>query len=175
MMNIVIQYALPILIAMLFAYLIIRTSIKGDVKKKQLDLLMAQSETALRLRLQAFERMILFLERIHPLQVVNSQYASGMTVSNLLNASLRQISMEYNHNQAQQVYVDRHTWEKLRLAKESVMSLLAESAAASNPNVDAKALIQEIASKLNSSDTYPATQDAIYYIQAQSQDIINPN
>ncbi len=172
-MNLVIQYTLPILVAMLFAYLMVRTLISSDVRKKQLDLLMAQSETSLRLRLQAYERMILLLERIHPLQMVTSQYVNGMTVADLQNASLRQINTEYNHNLAQQVYVDRSTWQKLRDAKESSMTYIAESAAKKNPQADAKALIQEISAQLSSNESFPDTQDAIYYIQKKAQELLN--
>ncbi len=174
MLESILQYTLPILVAMLFAYLMVRALLRADVKKKQLELLMAQGDTTLRLRLQAYERMILFLERIHPLQLVTTQFQDGMTVAQLQQRCIAQVAKEYNHNLAQQVYVDRDSWTQLRDAKEATMNFLAESAAQLNPQLDARALVQRVTTQINASDNAFPTQDAIYYIQARAQELLNP-
>ncbi len=149
--------------------------LSNEVKKKQLDLMLSQDDTTLRLRLQAYERMILYLERIHPLQLVTSQYINGMNVGQLQQNCIQQVAREYNHNLAQQVYVDRDSWTKLRDAKEATMSFLAETSAQINPQTDARALVQEISAKFNSMDSNFPTQDAIYYIQTRAQELLNPS
>ncbi len=174
MLESIIQYGLPIFIAMLFAYLMIRVLLQTDLKKKQVDLLMAQEDTALRLRLQAYERMILFLERIHPLQLVTQNYITGMSVAQLQQACISQVVREYNHNLAQQVYSDRDSWTKLRDAKEASMNFMAEIASQINPQQDAKALVHEVSSKVNSSDNIFPSQEAIYYLQSRAQELLNP-
>ncbi len=175
MLENILPYSLPIFIAMGFAYLMVRAMQRTEVQKKKIELLATQGDTTLRLRLQAYERMILFLERIHPLQLVSTLYVSGMNVSQLQQACIAQVSREYNHNLAQQVYVDRDAWTQLRDAKEASMSFIAESGAQLKPETDARALVQTITQHFQSRDGEFQTQDAIYYIQARAQELLNPN
>lgn len=175
MLNSLAQYLLPTLVAMLFAYLMVRAFLNNDVKKRKLDYLKEQGETGLRLRLQAYERMVLFLERIHPLQLSSQLYRNGMTVAQLQTAIIHQVNTEYNHNITQQVYADRDSWTKLRNAKEDTLNFIIECASQKNPDTDGKALVQEVAAQLSKRDGMLPSQDAALFIQGQASRILNPS
>ncbi|MFI5164044.1 MAG: hypothetical protein ACHQHP_02230, partial [Bacteroidia bacterium] len=76
------------------------------------------------LRIQAYERMILFLERISPSNMVMRLHQSGMT-SHMLHAELlKTIRSEYEHNMSQQIYLSIGVWEMIKTAKEETAKLI---------------------------------------------------
>ena len=64
------------------------------------------------LRLQAYERMALFLERIDPNQLVMRIHTPGLTVSQEQNLLLTAIRSEFEHNLSQQIYISDPVWQK---------------------------------------------------------------
>lgn len=76
------------------------------------------------LRLQAYERLVLFLERINPPNLLTREMQAGMTVGLLHSAVLNAIRVEYEHNMSQQLYVTEQSWEHVKTAKEKVVQLV---------------------------------------------------
>ena len=66
----ILKYIIPALITLGGVYLIVRTFIEDENKRRNQELnktlLFEQRKISLPLRLQAYERIIVFLERIHP-------------------------------------------------------------------------------------------------------------
>ena len=60
----ILKYILPSIIVLLSSYLIVQKFLVSELKRKQLALLQDTQDTTLRLRLQAYERLTLFVERI---------------------------------------------------------------------------------------------------------------
>ena len=65
------------------------------------------------LQIQAYERIILFLERIDPSNMLIRTHKSGMTIESLHMALLKIIREEYTHNMSQQVFIDPNSWQIL--------------------------------------------------------------
>lgn len=82
------------------------------------------------IRLQAYERMVLFLERISPSSLVMRCYHPGMDAVQLRSALAAGIRNEWEHNLSQQVYMSSEAWAKIRTAKEEMLSLVNNSAQA---------------------------------------------
>ena len=78
-------------------------------------------ETVLPTRLQAYERMTLFLERISPQNLLVRLTATGMTSREFHQLLLTEIRNEYNHNVAQQVYMSENVWNLIKNAKEDLI------------------------------------------------------
>ncbi len=76
------------------------------------------------LRIQAYERLILFLERISPSNLVMRLHQSGMTAHMLHAEILKTIRAEYEHNMSQQVYLSIGAWEIIKTAKEETAKLV---------------------------------------------------
>ena len=74
------------------------------------------------LRFQAYERIVLFLERISPPNMVLRVNKAGMSKEMLQGELLRTVREEYEHNLAQQIYVSDEAWEQVKNAKEEVLS-----------------------------------------------------
>ena len=85
------------------------------------------------IRLQAYERMALFLERIGPNSLVLRCYQPGMDLRLLQGVMTKNIRDEWEHNLSQQVYVSAALWAQIREAKDEMINLV-NSAAVSLPD-----------------------------------------
>ena len=76
------------------------------------------------LRLQAYERLIIYMERIAPDALVLRSEGQGKTARAFQQQMINDIRNEYSHNIAQQLYVKHDTWKEVVRAKEQVISLV---------------------------------------------------
>ena len=98
-----IKILVPASVVLYGAYLLVRMQIQKEIDLKKLEVRGRSIETILPNRLQAYERMALFLERISPQNLLVRLNASGMTSKEFHQLLLGEIRNEYNHNVAQQV------------------------------------------------------------------------
>ncbi|MBO7101481.1 MAG: hypothetical protein J6V98_05595 [Bacteroidales bacterium] len=80
------------------------------------------------IRLQAYERVALFLERISPNSLVLRCYQPGMDLKLLQGVMTKNIRDEWEHNLSQQVYVSEELWAHVREAKDEMVNLVNSSA-----------------------------------------------
>jgi len=81
------------------------------------------------LRLQALERMVLFLERINPPNLLTREMKAGISVGLLQSILLKSLREEYEHNMSQQLYLSETAWDLIKTAKEKVVQLVNTSSA----------------------------------------------
>ena len=113
-------------------------------KKKSVDV----SETVAPLMIQAFERLVLYMERIRFSVLVKRVFMPGMTRSDLQFALIQSIQDEFEHNLAQRLYVSEEIWMMVVLTKDEALKSVNEAFGA-NPEADAAAMAQIMASKSN--------------------------
>ena len=88
------------------------------------ELRMKNQETVLPIRLQAYERMCLFLERISPNNLVLRLNNNNYNVREFQQVLLSEIRQEYNHNLSQQVYMSDESWNLTKKAMEEVVVVI---------------------------------------------------
>lgn len=163
---------IPCIVVFLTSYLLIRDYLKTSVDRQLKEIKAEAQKTILPLRLQAYERMVLYLERISPNSLVMRTYKAGMS-ARLLQADLvKAIRDEYEHNMTQQVYVSQSSWVLLKNAKEEITRLINVAAAKLPPDANGIELSQsifEIASKI---DKLP-TEIAINFVRNEAQKLFN--
>lgn len=129
-----------------------KTFIESEEKKMLVDLKSKNSEKTMPLRLQAYERLTLFLERIafeNLIPRVPSMDFSAYDYQNLLIQTIRQ---EFEHNLSQQLYISNEAWEWIKNAKEETISQINSSAAMLKqeaPARDLSSMIFENSLKIN--------------------------
>jgi hypothetical protein len=136
-----------IIVALIIAggtYLSIRSVVNGIVEKKNWEQRLAHHQLVTPLRLQAYERMCLFLERIMPNNLIIRNAGSATTSQELHQILLREIREEFNHNLAQQIYIGADTWEIVRNAKEEIVTLINLAARSISPDAPANELARQI-------------------------------
>lgn len=96
------------------------------------------------LRLQAYERMALFLERVDPNQLVLRIHTPGLTVSQEQNLLLTAIRSEFEHNISQQIYLSDAVWQKVCEAKSDIESIINTVAADYDKAADSRAFAETV-------------------------------
>ncbi|MBL7838752.1 MAG: hypothetical protein E6Q41_01750 [Cyclobacteriaceae bacterium] len=119
---------LPALLVLYVAYLVIRSFLAKEIELKKLEIRGRSIETVLPLRLQAYERMCLFLERISPQNLLVRLNVGLIPSKEFHQMLLNEIRNEYNHNVSQQVFMTEQVWENIKNAKEDLVLTINDAA-----------------------------------------------
>jgi len=117
-------YLLPALIAGGIGYFFFKTYVDHQKEMQYLALRKENRSEVLPLRLQAFERLVLFLERISPGQLLSRVKPVGDNKYDYENLLIASIEQEFEHNLVQQVYVSQKCWDAVKASKNSTISLI---------------------------------------------------
>ncbi|WP_316823182.1 hypothetical protein [Pedobacter gandavensis] len=102
--------------------------IKSDIEKYfTLRFTNAKKEDSTQLfslRLQAHERLIVFVERINPSNLFLRLYVPGISAQELQALVLNEIRAEYQHNVTQQLYVSEIIWKVIRKLKDDTLAMV---------------------------------------------------
>lgn len=121
-------YTLPALITGGVAYFLLFSFFKNEENRRRFELLKANQKQALPIRLQAYERMVLFLERINPAQLLLRVAPPNTSKTDYATFLVHSIQTEFEHNLTQQVYLTAATWEIITKAKNSTVQLIRQKA-----------------------------------------------
>ncbi len=123
-----IKILVPASVVLYAAYLLVRTFVQKEIELKKLEVRGRSIETVLPNRLQAYERMVLFLERMSPQNLLVRLSTTGMPAREFHQLLLSEIRNEYNHNVSQQVYISQDVWELIKNAKEDLIVSINDAA-----------------------------------------------
>lgn len=106
------------------AFLLVQKFLANEQKRREHELKKASSSAITPLKIQAYERIVIFLERIHPNTLVVRVNKHGMNSQQLHQELVKAIKTEYEHNLSQQIYVSHNVWELVKTAKEEIIKLV---------------------------------------------------
>ncbi len=115
---------IPALAVLITAYIVLKKTIQNDSDKRRQEIIMQNSKTITPVRLQAYERLVLLMERISIESLVMRTVKQGMDARQLHTSILNTIRAEFDHNLAQQVYVTPQAWEVLKTARTNTIKLV---------------------------------------------------
>lgn len=115
---------IPALLVLLTAYFLIRKTVENDREKRRHEIILQNSRTITPVRLQAYERLTLFLERISMESLIMRTHKQEMNAKKLQSTLLATIRSEYDHNLAQQIYVSPQAWEVIKSARSNTIKLI---------------------------------------------------
>ncbi|OJV16556.1 MAG: hypothetical protein BGO21_27140 [Dyadobacter sp. 50-39] len=127
------------------------------LEKQRTDNRSKNVEITLPLRLQAYERMCLFLERITPNNLLLRTAPMATSALELQQIVLHEIREEYNHNVAQQLYISTHAWEQIVNAMNETVAVVNQAAAEVNAEAPASDLAKKIFSHVIEKEIQPST------------------
>jgi hypothetical protein len=119
----VLLYFVPAILAVGAMFLIIKRFLDRDKQARMLDMKKEMYKDSLPLRLQAIERLVLFLERISPDSILTRVHRSGISAGQLHSDLLATIRAEFEHNLSQQIYVSATAWQAVKNAKDEMAKL----------------------------------------------------
>ncbi|HEY0979090.1 MAG TPA: hypothetical protein VGE21_16585 [Flavobacteriales bacterium] len=161
---------LPSLVVFLTAFYLIRTFLGNRTREadaaRLVDLKRDDRKHILPLRLQSYERLTLFLERIGPGPLVLRVHKSNMSSGMLHRELLATVREEFEHNVTQQIYVSDRAWQQVKMAKEETIRIFNIAYEQTGENHQGTALSQrvfETAGRL----THLPTQQAILVLKEE--------
>tara|TARA_R110002073_G_scaffold128999_5_gene275231 strand:+ start:24176 stop:24688 length:513 start_codon:yes stop_codon:yes gene_type:complete len=131
-----IGYAIPALVTGAVAYFVMSSLRNQDTNEKKLELLAQKKKEALPIKLQAYERMLLFCERINPIKLLVRIKPIGDTTEDYLQLLLASLEQEYDHNMVQQLYITDECWNVIIASKSAVINKLKQVASTSSSASD---------------------------------------
>lgn len=139
-----IKIIIPAGIVLYAMFLTVKTMLQKQNEAKIIEIKAKNKEIVLPIRLQAYERMSLFLERISPDQIIKRVQKNDMNVAELQYLILNEIREEFNHNLSQQVYMSDEAWKIIKNAKEELIMVVNQSAKELNPEAKSIELVKKI-------------------------------
>lgn len=167
------KYTIPAIVVLIATTIIVSKFLINDTKKKQLAIFQEGLQTTIRLRLQAYERLALFIERIQPREIIVRLYQTGMTVQQLRTALVISISKEYEHNLSQQIYVSAQVWRTIQSVREQELAMINQMASTLKPEASAKELHKMIIDFIMTTDTDLPSDIALEIINNEAKIVLS--
>ena len=117
-------FAIPSLITGVIAYYFFREHTKNEDGRRRFLLKKDLQVTAMPLRLQAYERMALFLERITPSKLLIRTAPLSSNKEDYESLLIHTIEQEFEHNLSQQIYISDECWNIITTAKNAIIQLI---------------------------------------------------
>ena len=162
----IMKYILPAIVVFFTSYLILKNQSDENIAKLRLELRQQSQNIVSPIKLQAYERLVLFLERISPQQLILSDNQPGISATALKFTMLNHIQQEFNYNLSQQVYISNQAWNVIRVVKEQVIALVNQCASELGENATSTDLSRAIIEKLIATQDQP-TEKAINFLKAE--------
>ena len=116
----VLKYCIPALIVLLATWIVMYKLFRNEQQKREWELKRAAQKEISPIRLRAYERLALVLERTQPERLLVDLDLSQMTVQQLQQRLLQTIRLEFDHNMSQQIYVSEELWERFIQARDEM-------------------------------------------------------
>jgi len=162
----ILKIVLPSLLVFLAGYLAVARLLRDEADRRKAERTFTNQRISTPIRLQAYERLVLFLERISPESMIVRVNQPGMTVQKLQTALLSNIRAEWEHNLSQQLYVSNEAWELTRNAKGNVIKLINVCAEKIEPDSPSIVFSQKILELLVDLEQHP-TSVAIEHLKKE--------
>ena len=167
----ILKISLPALLVLITAWVLINNLLRNDQEKRRQELILQNSRTVVPIKLQAYERIILFLERISLESMLLRVSTPGISASQLHSALLSGIRSEFEHNMSQQIYMSPQAWEVVRNARSNTIKLINSEYEKMPENASGMDFSQKLLAAVMELDREP-TRVAIDFVKAEVARII---
>jgi hypothetical protein len=162
------KYALPAIVTGYTTYYFLNRFYRYEEKKQLLQAKADLKRHSLPIRLQAYERLALFLERISPAKLVQNVKPDSNDKHQYELALVFQIESEFEHNLSQQIYVSNNCWKTITAAKNATMMFINQ--VSSNPEVKTAFDLQKALIEGSAKDEVP-TNIGLSYIRNEVSEL----
>lgn len=162
----ILKYALPSVFLLLLCYMMLSNFMENEEKRRSYFLKKETQKSALPIRLQAYERISLFLERITPDRLLLRLSSKGLTVNEYRNLLVNTIRIEFEHNLSQQIYMSEEAWRLVVTAKSATVGIINNVAEEMDQKGEGIELSKKLLNKVMEMEVFP-TKKALTYLKAE--------
>ena len=167
-----------VIVVLIFGFWLIQYSgFRNEEKKRQWELKRESQKTISPIRLRAYERLTLLLERTKPehilmeLQQREPNALATWTISQLQQYMLQTIRAEFDHNQSQQVYVSEEVWDLIINARDQMATFVIAIAGQLPPNATTQNYVTALLTAYTSNGTTP-TEKALEELKNEAKELM---
>lgn len=152
------------------AYFFLKKTGEREIKHLQVELKRDRQKHFLPMRVDAYQRAALLMERIHPNSLVMRLHNPALPAKMMQAELLKSIREEYDHNVSQQLFVSPQAWEMVRNSKEEtikIINIAGGQMSATSTGTDLAAKIFEIVAEIGQLPT----EITVEYLRKEIQDL----
>ncbi len=164
------KISIPAIIIAYLAYVMVRSFLQSKLDEVVFAIRHKNQEIIVPIRLQAYERICLLLERISPANLVHRLNNGQYTAEEFHHILVHEIRQEFNHNLSQQVYMSADAWTYVTSAVEQVISEI--NAAANEMKKDATSIdLAKALFQLESQKQVHILNEALDFVKKEIQEL----
>lgn len=129
-------YLLPSIVTGAIAFYFFRMHTNNEEGRRRFLLHKDSQKDTLPVRLQAYERMALFLERIAIPSLVVRVAPKSQDKDAYENLLIKSIETEFDHNLSQQIYMTDECWNIIKAAKNATVQMIRKAAMSQSETAD---------------------------------------
>lgn len=152
----VVKYIIPSLIVLGVVHFLLKNFFDNEFLRRKMELKLENSKLITPLKLQAYERIVILMERMSPNNLIFRVSSPGISATQLKILLIEDINNEFNHNVSQQVYISPQAWQMVRIAKEEMINIVNTAYSSLGPNavgLDLSKAIFEVMMKMDNIPT----------------------
>ncbi|WP_405328774.1 hypothetical protein [Leeuwenhoekiella sp. LLG6367-2.1] len=172
-MNDILDFFIPVLPALVvggLAYYFFDGFLKNEDRRRRFILHKEFQSETLPLRLQAYERLTLFLERVNLIQLLIRVKPTSSDKKNYVELLISQIQQEFDHNLSQQIYMSDECWNIIKSSKNTLIAQLRKQVL-NTETTSADALRENLIT------SYSEAEDPIYvalsYLKTEAKELFS--
>lgn len=123
----ILKYTIAGLGIVWIAFYLIKPYLDRGERLQLIELKKTSSTQTLPLRLQAYERVVLFIERVNPGNMLIRLNGPAYSATELHSIVVEEIRNEYQHNITQQIYVSARAWAVVKRVKDDTLGIVNNS------------------------------------------------
>ncbi len=167
----ILKYTIPAIVVFLTALVMVRYYFKSFRREQDRDQILQDRRKTLPMRLQAYERLALFLERITVDSLIVREQNDEFTARDFHQHLLASVRAEYEHNLTQQIYISGDAWNVIRNAKEGTIKMINRAAMQVDPEGRALELSKKIIEIQMEVETSP-TNVALDFLRKEARQLL---
>ena len=121
-------YLLPAIVVGLVAYYFFKGHTANEEGRRRYLIQKEAQNKILPMRLQSYERITLFLERLDPNKLLIRVKPFSEEISKYEELLIKNIEEEFDHNLTQQIYVSQECWNLVNAAKNATIHIIRQGA-----------------------------------------------
>jgi hypothetical protein len=164
----ILKVTIPAALVLYAMYLVIRSFLTARMDEMKAALRQKNQEVVTPIRLQAYERIVLLLERINPQNIISRLNNPEFLAREFQQLLVMEIRQEFNHNLSQQLYMSDQAWVYVTAAVEDTISLINEAGGRTNPEAKSIDLVKTIFEMDMSKSTIP---QALFYLKNEIREL----
>ena len=151
----ILKIVLPALLVFLTAYFLLNKMLNNEVDRRNKKLKSKVAGQTIKIRLQAYERLALVLERLNPNVLILNTIQPDMNCIDLQKELMKNVRNEFSHNLSQQIYVSDELWNSMKIVQETIIKLIISCSAQFPPTNPATDLAEQLIQVYSSTEQTP--------------------